>query len=129
MCYSLWNIRDYKDDANLLTRLATLEARNAKQGGLWQLLYLPCLFLAYGFLLGKHSAIFDSLTNIIIITLGTAYWQTTLPYLALSGFCVYSVASALFMFPALNAYYQKALEVLHLCVHGCNFESFFCPGI
>ena len=29
----------------------------------------------------------------------------------MSGFCVYSVASALFMFPALYTYYQKALEI------------------
>jgi hypothetical protein len=29
----------------------------------------------------------------------------------MSGFCVYSVASALFMFPALFSYYQQALEI------------------
>lgn len=81
------------DGSGLLTRLAALEARNAKQGGIWQLLYLPCLFLGYGFLLG------------------TAYWQAQKSFLVLSGFCVYSVASALFMFPALNAFFQKALEV------------------
>ena len=53
MCYYVGEkYRDNKNDARLLTRLAALEARNAKQGGLWQLLYLPCLFLAYGFLLG-----------------------------------------------------------------------------
>lgn len=29
----------------------------------------------------------------------------------MSGFCVYSVASALFMFPALYTYYQRALNI------------------
>ena len=29
----------------------------------------------------------------------------------MSGFCVYSVASALFMFPVMYTYYQKALDI------------------
>ena len=42
---------------------------------------------------------------------GTVYFQQTVPFLIMSGFCVYSVASALFMFPALYSYYVKALEI------------------
>lgn len=42
---------------------------------------------------------------------GTVYYQSYSPLLVMSGFCVYSVASALFMFPALYLYYQRALEV------------------
>ena len=39
------------------------------------------------------------------------YLQTTKPFLIMSGFCVFSVASALFMFPALYSYYTRALEI------------------
>ena len=42
---------------------------------------------------------------------GTAYFQETTPFLILSGFCVYSVASALFMFPALYGYFSRALDM------------------
>ena len=45
------------------------------------------------------------------VTTGTVYLQQNQPLLIMSGFCVYSVASALFMFPALYSYYQKALEI------------------
>ena len=38
------------------------------------------------------------------------YLQTDDPLLVVSGFCVYSVASALFMFPSLHNYFLKALE-------------------
>lgn len=43
--------------------------------------------------------------------LGTVYFQQDQGFLIISGYCVYSVASALFMFPALQNYYLKALEV------------------
>ena len=39
------------------------------------------------------------------------YFQTTEPFLVMSGFCVYSVASALFMFPALYTFYTPALQI------------------
>ena len=42
---------------------------------------------------------------------GTVYFQQTEPFLILSGFCVYSVASALFMFPALWGYYLRTLQI------------------
>ena len=42
---------------------------------------------------------------------GTVYFQTTEPFLIMSGFCVYSVASALFMFPALYTFYLRAMEL------------------
>ena len=46
-----------------------------------------------------------------VLMTGTVYLQTVKPVLVISGFCVYSVASALFMFPVLQNYYLKALEV------------------
>ena len=42
---------------------------------------------------------------------GTVYIQTTSALLIVSGFCVYSVASALFMFPIMHKYYSQALTV------------------
>ena len=42
---------------------------------------------------------------------GTVYFQQTTPLLIMSGFCVYSVASALFMFPALYGYLSQALTI------------------
>ena len=42
---------------------------------------------------------------------GTVYYQQDKPFLIMSGFCVYSVASALFMFPVMQHYFGKALEV------------------
>eukprot|EP00731_Ephydatia_muelleri_P033340 Em0028g15a len=77
----------------VFNRLAALEARGAKRASFGQMLYLPAIFFAYG------------------VLLGTVYYQSYSPLLVMSGFCVYSVASALFMFPALYLYYQRALEV------------------
>ena len=42
---------------------------------------------------------------------GTVYFQQTSPFLIVSGFCVYSVASALFMFPALYGSLYQALII------------------
>ena len=50
-------------------------------------------------------------THLLLEHTGTVYYQSQSPLLVMSGFCVYSVASALFMFPALYLYYQRALEV------------------
>ena len=50
-------------------------------------------------------------SNTPFLYIGTVYFQTTTPFLVMSGFCVYSVASALFMFPALYTYFTRALEV------------------
>ena len=51
---------------------------------------------------------------------GTVYFQQDSPFLIVSAFCVYSVASALFMFPYLYLYYQKALQVrLSVCLSVC----------
>lgn len=47
------------------------------------------------------------------------------PFLVMSGFCVYSVASALFMFPAMHLYYDKALQLYkieHLDGVGRSFD-------
>ena len=50
-------------------------------------------------------------THLLLEHTGSVYYQSKSPLLVMSGFCVYSVASALFMFPALYLYYQRALEV------------------
>ena len=42
---------------------------------------------------------------------GTSYFQVERSLLIISGMCVFSTASALFMFPAMHPYYQKALVV------------------
>ena len=64
------------------------------------------------------------LCSLICILLGTVYLQTKEPLLVVSGFCVYSVASAIFMFPALHNYYIKALEVRGYHIHCmCNAVS------
>lgn len=50
--------------------------------------------------------------------LGTTYFQQDQPLLIMAGFCVYSVASALFMFPVMQNYFIKALEV-----YVCTFHT------
>ena len=42
---------------------------------------------------------------------GTAYFQVSDGILVVSGICVFSTASALFLFPSMYPYYLKALEV------------------
>lgn len=42
---------------------------------------------------------------------GTSYFQVHQALLVIAGMCVFSTASALFMFPAMYPYYQRALEV------------------
>ncbi|CAI8009436.1 ABC transporter G family member 8 [Geodia barretti] len=76
-----------------VVRLAALEARAMKRANLMTILYLPIIFFGYGFLLG------------------TVYFQTSEPFLIMSGFCVYSVASALFMFPAMYTFFTQAMEL------------------
>jgi len=48
---------------------------------------------------------------LLLSSTGTVYIQTTSALLIVSGFCVYSVASALFMFPIMHKYYSQALIV------------------
>lgn len=43
--------------------------------------------------------------------LGTSYFQVDEGLLIISGMCVFSTTSALFMFPAMYPYYTRALEV------------------
>ena len=50
-------------------------------------------------------------SDFYLILTGTVYLQTNKPFLVMSGFCVYSVASALFMFPALYTFYIPALQI------------------
>lgn len=42
---------------------------------------------------------------------GTTYVQTSRALLVISGMCVFSTASALFMFPAMYLYFQPALRM------------------
>lgn len=42
---------------------------------------------------------------------GTTYIQESAAYLVIVGFCVFSTASALFMFPVMWLYYQPALKM------------------
>ena len=70
-------------------------------------------------------------SNFVTAT-GTVYLQQDDPFLIMSGFCVYSVASALFMFPALYSYYQKALEIYtfeHADSAGCSYDLVIQPFI
>ena len=55
------------------------------------------------FLLLLHSA--------LAISTGTSYFQVDKSLLVISGMCVFSTTSALFMFPAMYPYYTRALEV------------------
>ena len=122
-----------RPQASWFARLAVLEARASKRANLIWLLYLPVIFFVYGFVLGRifsSSSLFPvppslplslslspsfplSLSFIVLFygPLGTTYLQQEVALFVLSGFCVYSVASALFMFPVLQNYYIKALEV------------------
>ena len=61
-------------------------------------LCLPPLSLSHG-------------TFLFPLTLGTNYFQIDKGLLIISGMCVFSTVSALFMFPAMYPYYTKALEV------------------
>ena len=99
-----------------------------KRASIINVLYLPIIFLGYGFLLG---IILCSTINLACefylvfilqymckrITIlsenftGTVYLQSTEPFLIMSGFCVYSVASALFMFPAMYTFYTRAIDI------------------
>lgn len=42
---------------------------------------------------------------------GTVYFQQTRAFLVVSGMCVFSVASGLFVFPAIELYYTPAIRV------------------
>ncbi len=42
---------------------------------------------------------------------GTVYLQQLMPFLIVSGMCVFSVASGLFVFPAIELYYTPAIRV------------------
>ena len=106
----------------MISRLAALESRAMKKATLTNVLYLPIIFFGYGFLLGmplkrtRHNA--NTITHVdcresmyVFNATGTVYLQTTEPFLIMSGFCVYSVASALFMFPALYTFHTQALAI------------------
>ena len=43
--------------------------------------------------------------------IGTTYYQIEKSLLVVSGMCVFSTASALFMFPAMFLYYEPALQM------------------
>ena len=58
-----------------------------------------------------YSCIYFLFYTIIIIHSGTTYIQVQQSLLVIAGMCVFSTASALFMFPAMYPYYLKALQV------------------
>ena len=89
-----FSFRVHDKHAGLFHRLSAQEARASKQSSYGKIAYLPLVFFIYGLLLG------------------TVYFQQTVPHLVMSGFCVYSVASALFMFPILYNNLFTALEVI-----------------
>ena len=60
------------------------------------------------------------ITLFFFVLLGTVNFQQDTPILIMSEFCVYSVASALFMFPVLQNYYLKALQVMTGCSDKCT---------
>ena len=49
--------------------------------------------------------------NSTVLFPGTIYLQQTIPLLIISGTSVFSMASGLFIFPAMYLYYKRALEV------------------
>ena len=87
--------RQYKGlkSSSFLSRVTAWEARASIHTTWSQLIYLPLIFTVYGLLLGS------------------AYKQATEALLIISGFCVYSVASALFMFPIMFTYFQPTLKI------------------
>lgn len=79
--------------SSFFNRVAAWEARATLRSTWSQLIYLPLIFTVYGLLLGS------------------AYKQASEAILIISGFCVYSVASALFMFPIMFTYFQPTLKI------------------
>ena len=79
--------------SSFVSRLAAWEARASIRATWSQLIYLPIIFTIYGLLLGS------------------AYKQASEALLIISGFCVYSVASALFMFPIMFTYFGPTLKI------------------
>lgn len=57
------------------------------------------------------SFVIQILIRVMIYHAGTTYFQINQAFLVVSGMCVFSTASALFMFPAMYLYYKPALEV------------------
>ncbi|KAI6657302.1 hypothetical protein LOD99_50 [Oopsacas minuta] len=79
--------------SSFTSRVTSWEARASLRATWSQLIYLPLIFTVYGLLLGS------------------AYKQASEALLIISGFCVYSVASALFMFPIMYTYFQPTLKI------------------
>ena len=64
--------------------------------------------------MASHTAILfviHYLLHLMVYLIGTTYFQIGQAFLVVSGMCVFSTASALFMFPAMYLYYKPALEV------------------
>ena len=116
-----------------MNRLGSLEARATKRANLGQTLYLPVIFITYGLLLGISTMLHimwqnrecsncdDAVSHFRLAVIylvshvsGTVYLQTQDATSVLTGFGVFSCASALFMFPIIYSYLHKAMEV-HAC--------------
>ena len=91
--------------------MAALEARADKKALKKTLAFLPFfMFLVFGFVLGElYSLIVLTSESLLLLVSGTTYLQVNQAFLVVSGMCVFSTASALFMFPAMYLYYQPAL--------------------
>ena len=79
--------------SSFFNRVAVWEARATLRVTWSQLIYLPLIFTLFG------------------VLLGSAYKQASEALLIISGFCVYSVASAIFMFPIMFTYFQPVLNI------------------
>lgn len=66
----------------------------------------------------------------VCFLIGTTYFQQDQPLLIMAGFCVYSVASALFMFPVMQNYFIKALEVYnaYMYMYACC-TCYYCSSL
>ena len=63
------------------------------------------------YVLSKFSTKLALLHTYIYMDAGTTYFQIDQAFLVISGMCVFSTASALFMFPAMYLYFKPALDM------------------
>ena len=109
----IFGAEDIGEKSSTFTRMAVLEARADKKALKKTLAFLPFfMFLVFGFVLGKlykWCSLITVLTSLLLLVSGTTYLQVNQAFLVVSGMCVFSAASALFMFPAMYLYYQPAL--------------------
>ena len=114
-----------------ITRMAVMEARAAKSVNVWILMFPLFIFFAFGFGLGKLTVLCYMCTLVRLMPrplnsyghdlypfscthamyTGTFYVQIEQALVVISAMCVFSTASALFMFPTMHHYYHQTLKV------------------